>query len=309
LAGNIRCGHIVVAGMRFVLLLLVALGIVGLGSAPVATAAAPSLDGVPGWMLVERAPNGGSVWQGVIAGAPPVVPVRPSFVYLPPAFTNTQRYPMMVVLHGFPGDSTSIIDGLQFATIADTAIGSGQVAPFIAMIPAGGVPHLDAQEWAGSWEQWLVGRALPWMHSAFPVRSGAAATAIAGLSAGGFGAIDIGLRHPNVFGTLESWSGYFHPYADGVLRHANPRVLAAHDPTSLVVRQASQLRRIGTRFFLSCGGTLDPFSAPRTRAYNQLLLELRLPHMLQLVPGGHNAQVWRAQLPAALRYAFPAPAS
>jgi enterochelin esterase-like enzyme len=295
----------VVAGVRSALLLLLVVGAVGLASAAVAGAAAPSVAGVPGWTLVVREPSGGSVWQGLIAGGPSVVPVRPSFVYLPPAFTNAQLYQTMVVLHGFPGDSTSIIDGLQFATIADTAIASGQAAPFIAVIPAGGLVHVAAQEWAGAWEQWLIGRVLPWMHSALPVQSGAAATAIAGLSAGGYGAIDIGLRHPDLFGTLESWSGYFHPYADGVLRHANQAMLAAHDPTSLVVRLASRLRRIGTRFFLSSGTTLDPFSAPRTRAYSNLLFTLGLPHILRLFPGGHDARVWRTQLPAALSYAFP----
>jgi len=289
------------------LLCLIA-GAVGVGFAPsVAAVAAPApvVFGVPGWTLVQHGPNGGSVWEGVIGDGLSRVPVRPGFVYLPPGFVSAQRYPTMVVLHGFPGDSTSIVDGLQFAPIADTAIGSGKVAPFIAVIPPGGLVHVAAQEWAGSWERWLVGSVLPWIHHTLPTRSGAAATAIAGLSAGGFGAIDIGLRHPTLFGTLESWSGYFHPYADGELRHASSGILAAHDPTVLVVHLAQRLRRIGTRFFLSSGSTLDPFSAPRTLAYDHLLIQLGLPHTLRLFAGGHDARVWRAQLPAALAYAFP----
>jgi S-formylglutathione hydrolase FrmB len=131
-----------------------------------------------------------------------------------------------------------------------------------------------------------------------------AGRAIAGYSAGGYGAVDIGLRHPSVFGTLESWSGYFRPFADGPLRNASRTVLAAHDPTRLAVREAPLLRRLGTRFYLSCGWTHDRITAGWARAFDRELVRLRLPHALVLRPGGHDGRFWRAQLPGALDYAF-----
>jgi hypothetical protein len=46
--------------------------------------------------------------------------------------------------------------------------------------------------------------------------------------AGGFGAFDIGLRHPALFGRLASWSGYFHPI-DGVpFKQADDATLRAN---------------------------------------------------------------------------------
>jgi S-formylglutathione hydrolase FrmB len=56
---------------------------------------------------------------------------------------------------------------------------------------------------------------------------------IAGLSSGGYGAVDIGLRHPGLFGAIESWSGYYRPFRDGPLRDATRAELSAHVPAAL----------------------------------------------------------------------------
>src|SRR5205085_1883013 len=72
---------------------------------------------------------------------------------------------------------------------------------------------------------------------------------IAGLSAGGYGAFDIALHHPNVFGAVESWSGYFTPLHDGPFKHADDATLAANDPSLLAAREARRLRATGIRFF------------------------------------------------------------
>ena len=61
---------------------------------------------------------------------------------------------------------------------------------------------------------------------------------LAGLSAGGFGAVYIALRHPGVFGAVESWSGYFHPLRDGPFKHDTTAQLRANDPRARSVRDA-----------------------------------------------------------------------
>ena len=54
-----------------------------------------------------------------------------------------------------------------------------------------------------------------------------------GLSAGGYGAVDIGLRHPGLFSTLEAWIGYFHPLGAGALVHADAAGRRAHGRAQL----------------------------------------------------------------------------
>ena len=75
-------------------------------------------------------------------------------------------------------------------------------------------------EWAGPWERYLVDDVVPWVDTHLPTHRDRDGRTIAGLSAGGFGAADIGLRAPRLFGTIESWSGYFHPLHDGPFEHA-----------------------------------------------------------------------------------------
>jgi enterochelin esterase-like enzyme len=134
------------------------------------------------------------------------------------------------------------------------------------------------------------------------------ARAIAGLSAGGYGALDIGLRNPLLFGTLESWSGSFRAPHDGSLAHADAAERAANDPTLLVRGRAALLRRLGTRFFLSAG-THDRVDVRAADAYARLLRALRLPVTVSLAPGGHSGREWRGQLTAALEASFPPDAS
>src|SRR5262249_6466614 len=175
----------------------------------------------------------------------------PSVIYLPPAMSPNARYPVLYLLQGFHGGPHQYFAGLDFARFADRAIASHRVAPFIAVAaPAGITFHYDG-EWAGAWEGDFVRDVVPWGDRNLPTRPVRTARVLAGLSAGGYGAVDIGLRHPSMFGTLESWSGYFEAPHDGPLARADGKALAAHDPSLLVRREATELRALGVRFFLS----------------------------------------------------------
>ena len=277
--------------------------------APASRTAAARRGLLPGsFAQFDTGPRGGTVWQGVIPNRFATGATRASIVYLPPGATDTQRYPVLYILHGLPGSPYSISNGLRFAEVADPLIGSGSVPPFIAVMPVAGTTGHYTGEWTGPWEDFVVHGVVPWVDAHLPTLARASARAIAGLSAGGFGSVDIGLRHPTVFGTLESWSGYFRPLRDGTLRNASPAVLAANDPTLLTQREAPLLRRLGTRFFLSCGSTHDRVTASFAQSFARELADLRLSHRLFLAPGGHDGRFWRRQLPEALVYALRPPA-
>jgi S-formylglutathione hydrolase FrmB len=264
-------------------LALVALALV---SVPAARATAPPL---AGFTRADAGPAGGTVWQGVIPGPT----TRPSVVYLPPGYTAERRYPVVYLLHGMPGSPYSFVNALRLATVADA------LPPFIAVAPAAGPSGRYDGEWAGTWEDWLVGGVVPWVDSHLPTLADRSDRVLAGLSAGGYGAIDIGLRHPGLFGTLESWSGYFHPLRDGDLAAADAAALAAHDPNALLVRDAAQLRADGTRFFLASGPSHGVVHQADTVAFAARLRALGLPVRLLLLPQQRGA--YGAMLAAGLR--------
>jgi enterochelin esterase-like enzyme len=252
-------------------------------------------------------PFGGTLWRGWIPD--PAIPAaqRITIVYLPPNVSATGAYPVLYLLHGLAGSPYEFAHGLQLATVADDAIEAHRVPPFVAVAPPAGATWQFHGEWTGPWEDYVVDDVVPWVDANLPVLHVPQGRALAGLSAGGYGAVDIGLRHPDLFGTLESWSGYFDAPRDGSLAHADAVELAAHDPSLLVEREAPQLRRLGTRFYLSSATTHDPVTAADTIGFARELASLGLPYRLVLKPGGHDGAFWLAQMPAALRFALGPP--
>jgi enterochelin esterase-like enzyme len=252
---------------------------------------------------IGHGPAGGTLWQRVIPDPALPIALRPTVFYLPPNAVPGRRYPVVYFLHGFPGSPYQFVDGLRLAQVADSAIRSGAVPPFVAVVPPAGF-DVHRGDWAGPWEDYLVRDVVPWVDANLPTLAAASERTLAGLSAGGYGAVDIGLRHPRMFGTLEAWSGYFQPLREESLAHADHTSLDAHDPSLLVRQEAPLLRRLGTRFFLSCGTTHDKETAAGTKLFSVELRSLGLAHRLWLAPGGHDGKLWRAQLPAALTYAL-----
>jgi poly(3-hydroxybutyrate) depolymerase len=247
---------------------------------------------------------GGSVLAGTIPGT--YAPAAPgsSYVYLPPRFTPAGRYPVVYLLHGMPGDPRIYVRAAHLARVADDLIAAG-ATPFIAVMPyAGPATHRGLAEWAGRWEEYLVDDVVPWTDAHLPTIRTASARVIAGLSAGGFGAVDIGLRHPGMFGTLESWSGYFQPLRDGPFAHASAADLAAHDPSLLVATEAGRLRRDGVRFELSTGVAHGGITPAMTTDFASELHTLGLRFALWHVPAGIRGPDYGDQMQHGLRYAF-----
>jgi enterochelin esterase-like enzyme len=258
----------------------------------------------PEFQLVRTGPHGGTIWEGSIPDRQ-VEDSRLSDVYLPPDFSPKVRYPVVIFLHGFWGSPSSFVHGLRLAEAADTEIQAGRARPFIGVMPPGGpMTKTTSDEWAGVWEDYIVRDVVPWVDAHF--LTDRAHRAIAGLSAGGYGAVDMGLRHPGMFRTLESWGGYFRPFLDGPFAHASAGALRAHTPTLLVSRQAAQLHRLGTRFFLSTG--MSGHGAVKARwtfEFADELSRLRLPHKLWVLPAEKRGRLFRTQLPAAIDFASP----
>ena len=257
----------------------------------------------PSWRLVEAGPDGGSVWRGPIANTALPRARRETLVYLPPGARPDARYPLVVLLHGFPGSPYSYTESLELPRIADSLISTLAVPPFVAVMPPAGVTGWYDGEWAGPWERFVLRDVLPWTRR-LPVARRRGDWSIAGLSAGAYGAADIALRHPRLFSTVESWSGYFGAPQDGPLRGATRAQRLAHDPSVLLAREAPLLRRLGTRFFVESATTHDHAGAREAARFARELRRLRLPHRLLLAPGGHDGAFWRAHLAAALRFAL-----
>ncbi len=251
-----------------------------------------------GFTPVSTGIHGGQILDGKIPGTP-----RLSFVYLPPGYTPARRYPVVYLLHGLPGSPSEYVFGTRLGEFADSGIAAGAVKPFIAVMPPAGATPSYGGEWAGPWERELVSTVVPWVDANLPTIRSASGRVIAGLSAGGFGAVDIALRHPGLFGTAESWSGYFTPLHDGPFKSAGAATLAANDPELVVRAEAPELRAHHQRYFVSTGPRHSHRILPTaTLSFARELRALGLPVAYRSFPD--KAGEWRNQLDAGLDWAF-----
>jgi enterochelin esterase-like enzyme len=270
------------------------------GVAALFAAAAISL---PGLNLFNTQPAHGSVYQGVIPYAQTTQRLHPSLVYLPPGFSTARRYPVVYLLHGLPGSPLEYAHGLGLLDWADEQIYEGKLQPFIAVAPSSAMRL--AGEWAGFGEQYLVNGVVPWVDANLPTIASADGRVIAGLSAGGFGAYDIGLRHLDLFGRLASWGGYFHPLDDGPFKNATKAYLRANDPWDLLKAEVPRLKSDGTKFFLSTGPPHSRWEKPgETLAFGRALSRDGLP--VRVVKLDSLVNHWQRESEAGLRWAFQA---
>jgi poly(3-hydroxybutyrate) depolymerase len=253
---------------------------------------------LPGFTPYATGPHGGAILTGTFPGG-----ARPGYVYLPPGYDPLQPYPAVYLLHGMPGSPSEYLAGTDLVNYADDGISSGRLRPFIAVLPAAGPSRDYNGEWAGPWEREVVDQVVPFVDTYLPTEPIPAGRLIAGLSAGGYGAADIGLRNPGVFGAILSWSGYFHPLHDGPFKTAPASILSANDPRLLAVSQRTKLARGHVRFFLSSGPSHSHwFRAAETKSFAAELRALGLP--VQTYYYAQPKGEWRAQLDAGLTWAF-----
>jgi enterochelin esterase-like enzyme len=250
-------------------------------------------------------PDGGTIWQGRVPGAAVPRLTRASLVYLPPNVDPHRRYPLVVLLHGLRGSPYSFTGSLRLAAVVDPLIASHRLPPFIAIMPPAGLTLAFDGEWTGPWERYVVDDVVPWASAHLPVEHTANGRAIAGFSAGAYGAIDIALRHPRLFGVAESWSGYFQAPHDGSLRGASPAALAAHSPTILVAHDHLRLRRLGLRLMVSAG-LHERTVLDATRGFAAELARLQLPDRVLITQGRHDGRQWHAVIGPGLSYALSA---
>jgi S-formylglutathione hydrolase FrmB len=129
-----------------------------------------------------------------------------------PAVADSANLPVLYFLHGFPGSASDPFDA-GVPQLIDHLIAAGY-PPFVLAVPDGnGVSHRDT-EWANAvdgtdqFETFVTQNVITAVEGAN--RRDRSRRAIAGFSMGGYGAVNLALRHPDLYGQVVPIAGYFH---------------------------------------------------------------------------------------------------
>jgi S-formylglutathione hydrolase FrmB len=135
-------------------------------------------------------------------------------VYLPPGYDESKRYPTLYLLAAFGGRGLKFLnDDLWEENIQqqlDRLIAAGEVRPMIVVMPDastryGGSQYLNSAG-TGNYEDHIL-ELVAHIDERFATLPQPASRAVAGHSSGGFGAIWLAMRHPEVFGLVADHSG------------------------------------------------------------------------------------------------------
>jgi enterochelin esterase-like enzyme len=230
-------------------------------------------------------------------------------VYEPAGFEQLAargvRLPVLYLLHGTVSNALHYINVGRVGVNLDELLAAHQTRPFLIVMPeSNDGSFVDDTEWAntthGPYESEVL-EIVRQVDEHWPTIADRSARAIAGLSMGGYGALNIGLHHLSTFGTIESWSGYFHQEHSGVFSNATPADLRFNSPAAFAPTRAAAIHRLPLHVFLY-GGRQDRL----TRNQPAFARELRSVGAVVRTaepPGVHDWRLWRAEMPAALRYA------
>jgi hypothetical protein len=133
---------------------------------------------------------------------------RDLYIYLPPGYDEHQQYPFMIFLHGFTQDETAF---LRVVGIIDDAICKGKLPPLIVAAPDGSLCgncscNRPGSFWinsnAGNYEDFVLQDVWDYVTNHYSICSSRNAHVLFGVSMGGFGAFNLGIRHRACFGEV-----------------------------------------------------------------------------------------------------------
>jgi len=183
--------------------------------------------------------------------------------------------------------------------------------PLVVVMPDGGRGWYTNAEAGYAYEDDLIKDVIGLVDRTFPVKAERSGRAIGGLSMGGYGAVKLGLKHHDLFGSVNSHSG-----AVGILHqdyHKNDSIKdlspeldrifgkasrwASEDPFAIVER-IDHGRIPALRF--DCGKA--DFLLDQNRAFHRHLETMHIPHEYEEFVGDHNWAFWDEHVQEAIAF-------
>ena len=222
--------------------------------------------------------------------------------------TGTPPFPVLYLLHGLSDDSSSWCRNSRIENYAGAF-------PMIVAMPDGYRGFYTDNEEGPAYARHIAGELPAFIERTFHARTDRTGRAIGGLSMGGYGAMRLGLAHPDRYCSIHSHSGALdsgstvlrmwqeNPDREGPNRpeeiariFGNHPTDPSHDPLELAKKATGNLPAM----LIDCG--TEDFLLQANRDFTSALQQAKIPHTYVEHPGGHDWTYWDTHIQEALRF-------
>lgn len=217
----------------------------------------------------------------------------PYTLYLPPCYGETAlRYPLLLLLPDADADETQWTE-LGLADTLDRGTRLGVLPPMVVAMPAlGNIGLRDQFPPDPSYETLLIDELLPELESNLCLWEDRTQRAIGGIGRGGFWAMSLAMRQPDLFSAAGSHSGIYTENLDLVPPPFNPLDIA---------RNSTLLPGADLRLYLDNAAGDNLAAAQQLLSDRMTARQVRHTYIINPV-GGHDSAYWSSQLSAYLSF-------
>jgi putative tributyrin esterase len=217
-----------------------------------------------------------------------------------PKVGSNERLPVLYLLHGIDSDPREVMEHSSVLKLATAS-------RLIIMMPAVGYSYYTNAKHKRNarWEDGVAQELPRDVENRFPVLSGREHTGIAGISMGGYGAVKLALKHPELYGFAGNMSGSLNiTRRQASLRRwgqtlriwntfgVRPNIRRDEDVFDLL-EGAKEVKN--ETWFESCGKD-DPLLGVNEQFAHKLRVRRAKPQSI-ITSGGHDWRSWNTAMP------------
>lgn len=224
-------------------------------------------------------------------------------IYVPDVAESVKDLPIYILLHGVYGSAWIwAMKGGAHHT-AKQMMETSAIKPAVIAMPSDGLwgdgsayrAHHEKQ-----FDQWIVNDVIKAVKENIPQASSSNQACIAGLSMGGYGALFLGARYPEVFSAISAHSAITRIEQMALFVEESISSYPQESAQSEIVDLFTQNAHILPELRFDCG--VDDELIEHNRKLHQQLRDLEIPHIYEEFSGGHEWPYWIKHLRETYRF-------
>jgi S-formylglutathione hydrolase FrmB len=230
---------------------------------------------------------------------------------------KTTQYPVLYFLHGLGGNEQVLLESGGMNEIEDLRA-ANKIKEFLVVAPNGGRSfYINSRDGKVRYEDFFVKEFIPFIESHYRIHATREERGITGVSMGGYGALRLGLKYPELFGSMSAHSAALidklpnfkgtDDQTAGIARvlggsfgdPVDPKYWERESPFTIA---RAAVKSAEWKIYFDCGTDDDFGFNVGAQQFHDLLVSRAIPNEFHLYPGGHDLDYFSEHLPASLEF-------